>query len=175
MRRSDGGEMPSVKRDDRVRIETCCKSDQAGIGSAEREVGIPVDEVGDDWPVVGCRCFNVNVVDALEERGFGGWSQSSAVSSCGSIRPYRSTALHLGVGVPVAAAGVVECDDDLAGFDDEFVVVAVDWRVGPPAVLNQPVLADRGDLPAFPVHDDRVGNAGGPRDHTEGSWLVETA
>ncbi len=38
MRRSDGGEMPSVKRDDRVRIETCCKSDQAGIGSAEREV-----------------------------------------------------------------------------------------------------------------------------------------
>ena len=79
------------------------------------------------------------------------------------------------VGEPPAATGVVKRQDDFAGFDDELVVMTVDGLIRPPAVLNEPVLPDRGDLPARPVHDDRVGEAGWSRDHAEGSWLVETS
>lgn len=76
---------------------------------------------------------------------------------------------------PAAGASVAEDDDDPAGFDDEFEVVAVDGLVGPPAILDEPVLTYRGDRPARPVHDDRVRDAGRADDYAEGSGLVETS
>jgi len=78
MRRPDGREMPSVKRDDRIGVESRCKRDDTCVDSAERKIRVSVDKFGDDRPVVVHRRFDVEVFEAAEERRFGARSQPSA-------------------------------------------------------------------------------------------------
>jgi len=63
------------------------------------------------------------------------------------------------VGVPLVVAQITERRDYTPGLDDKFKEVALDRMIGPPAVLNDPLVPDR-DHPAPAPHDlDGMGHA----------------
>ena len=63
------------------------------------------------------------------------------------------------VGVPLVVAQITERRDYTPGLDDKFKEVALDRMIGPPAVLNDPLVPDR-DHPAPASHDlDGMGHA----------------
>ena len=70
------------------------------------------------------------------------------------------------VGVPLVVAKITEHGDHAARLDHELEEMPLDRLVGPPAVLNDPLVADV-DNPAATPHDlDGMGHAGGGADHS---------
>jgi len=72
------------------------------------------------------------------------------------------------VGVPLVVAKITKHGDHASGLDHKLEEMPLDRLVGPPAVLNDPLVAEI-DNPAATPHDlDGMGHAGGGADHSRG-------
>jgi hypothetical protein len=67
----DRCKMPAVERADRRAGESLCGRNDRGVGCAEREAGVGLDELGDPRPVVRRRCLDVEVLQRREKAGLG--------------------------------------------------------------------------------------------------------
>ncbi len=72
------------------------------------------------------------------------------------------------IGVPLVIAKVAEHGDHPAGLDHQLEEMPLDRLVGPPAVLDDPLVADVDNPPAAPRDLDGMGHAGGGADHSRG-------
>jgi len=61
--------MPPVESQDQVRPESLGEDRDRGIGAAEGKVGVPHDEVGDGWPIVGSGRFDLKCPQTTQECG----------------------------------------------------------------------------------------------------------
>jgi len=77
------------------------------------------------------------------------------------------------IGVPLVVAQITKHGDHASRLDQELEEMPLDGLVGPPAVLDDPLVADV-DNPATTPHDlDGMGHAGGGADYSRGPWDSE--
>lgn len=132
MRWTHDCEVAVVEGGDAGDAEAFGDGDQAGVGAAEAEVGVGLDEFTDAGPVVWAERFDgeVAVDDRRVERGFGVWAEFSVEEvggfgddeGGGDERPGVVADYPGGSGV--VAVGAVGGRDDDAGIDDQHRSVA---------------------------------------------------
>ena len=70
--------MAPVEGDDQVRVEPVGKNDDRGVDGPEREVAVPLDEVGDQRPVLWVRILDAEPGQAPYERSLAAWPEAQS-------------------------------------------------------------------------------------------------
>lgn len=80
--------MTPVQGDDHVRLESISEDDDRGVYRPEREVAIPLDEVGYQRPIVGMRIFHAEPAQASYECSLAAWSKAQSCEM-GNLGDYQ--------------------------------------------------------------------------------------
>ena len=68
--------MAAVERHDQIGLQPVGENDDRGVDRSEWEVGVPLDQVGDHRPIIGVWGFDVEAVQAADERGLPAHTQA---------------------------------------------------------------------------------------------------
>ena len=148
MRGAHDAEVGAVQGGDACRSEAFGDRDEAGVGSAERQVLVAVDELSDTLPVNASERLDRegSVDDRVVERWFGVWSELAGEQVDGFGNDHRSGHQWPGCCFEELEAGVVAAVVAIGGSDEWAGVYDQHW-----SVATEPVGEEFVDLMADPV------------------------